>query len=144
MRGTNGGRSQRLFDAHRNRLLLEDLVIARHVVHVRFGFATDGRHALDRVDGVVARGGFPGEHHGVGTVENSVGHVRGLRARRARGTRHGLQHLRRRHYGLARVVAPLDHALLRQEYLFHANLHTQVAASDHDAVGLFDNIVIVI
>ena len=141
---TNGRRSHSLGDAERNDLLLQDLEIISDIVDVAFRFSDDGRHALHRVERVVARRGFAGKHHGIRAVEDGVRDVRRFGASRTRSTGHGLQHLRRGDDGLTRVVASLDHALLSQEDLLHADFHTQVTAGDHDAVGLLDDVIEVV
>ena len=45
---------------------------------------------------------------------------------------------------VAGAVAALDHALLREEDLLEVDLHAEVTARDHDAVGLADDVVVVV
>ena len=60
----------------------------------RLGLFGDRRHHRDRLDRVGADRGLLGEHHRVGAVEDRVGHVGDLGARRARGGDHRVEHLR--------------------------------------------------
>eukprot|EP00964_Phaeocystis_antarctica_P006359 scaffold3454_cov68-Phaeocystis_antarctica.AAC.1 len=103
------------------------------------GLLADGAHHGDRLEGVVALGGLPREHHAVGAVEHGVGHVAHLGARGARVEGHRLEHLRRTDDRLARAVALCDHHLLRDEDLLRGDLDAEVAARHHDAVRLLED-----
>ncbi|GIX60969.1 uncharacterized protein BcabD6B2_04040 [Babesia caballi] len=99
------------------------------------------RHDLHAVDRVLAVGRLPRQHHTVAAVQHRVDDVRGLRPGGPREVDHGLQHLGRGDDRLGGLVAPLDHVLLRQADLLNGDFHAQVAAGDHDAVGLGDDFV---
>mmetsp|Transcript_25064 Transcript_25064/g.77314 ORF Transcript_25064/g.77314 Transcript_25064/m.77314 type:complete len:469 (-) Transcript_25064:242-1648(-) len=101
----------------------------------------DAAHGRDSLHGEVAHGHLAAEHHGVAAVEHGVGHVAGLRARGEGLVLHGGQHLGGRDHVLAGGLGLLDHHLLRHPDLLHRDLHAQVAASHHDAVGLREDLV---
>ena len=69
-------------------------------------------HHLDRVDRVLADRGLLREHHRVGAVEDRVGHVGDLGARRARGVDHRVEHLRRRDRRTRERAGDLEQLLL--------------------------------
>ena len=140
VRGSHGGGGDGLDGAHWEGLVVHEVLEGRDVVDVCFSLLADVGHDGDGLDGVVARGGFAGEHDAVGAVEDGVGDVGGLRAGGAGRAGHGLEHLSGGDDELAGFVAALDHALLREEDLLHANLHAEVAARDHDAVGLLHDV----
>jgi len=62
------------------------------LTQVRFGLANNFGHHLDRFNGVLAGGGFGGEHDGVGAVVDGVGDVGSLGAGGARVLDHRLEH----------------------------------------------------
>jgi hypothetical protein len=74
-------------------------------------------------------------------VEDGVGDVCHLRTGRQRVVAHRLQHLRGANAKLAGDVALGDHHLLGEGDLLGGDLHAEVAASDHDAVGVLEDIV---
>ena len=104
----------------------------------------DAHHRVDSLDRVFACGGLAGEHDRVGAVDDGVGDVARLGARRARIADHRVEHLRRRDDGLRRDVALVDELLLQHGHLFHVDLDAQIAARDHDAVGDLEDLVEVV
>ena len=105
------------------------------------GFVHDAGHHGDGFDGILADGGFAGEHHGVGAVVDGVGDVGDLGARGARILDHRLQHLRGRDDRLAVLGGAANDVLLNGGNLFRRNFHAQIAARHHDAVGDLQNAV---
>ncbi len=98
-------------------------------------------HHVHRLHRVVAHRRLLGEHHGVGPVEDRVGHVRHLRPGGPGGADHRLEHLGGgdgRH-----GLAPRQHqqALLHQRNVLDRQLDAQVAAGDHDRVGRVDDVL---
>ena len=97
------------------------------------GFEGDGGHLLNRLDGELARSGLGREHHGVGAVEHSVGHVGHLGAV---GT--GLTIMDSIICVAVMATLSRSRAILIMRFCSAgtAALPTsrQVAASDHDAV----------
>ena len=51
------------------------------------------RHHSHRFAGIHASGSFGGKHQRVGTIENRIGHITGLRTRGTRVLDHRFQHL---------------------------------------------------
>lgn len=142
-RGTHGRAGQ----------LRRDLVVHRDHVHVdhrlevalvALDLAGDARHGLDRLDGIVAHGRLVAQHHGVDTLVDGAGHVAHLGARRTRRLDHRIEHLRGDDDGALRADALLDDAPLRVGDRLGGELHTQVAARHHDAVGGLDDLVDVV
>mmetsp|Transcript_109989 Transcript_109989/g.354733 ORF Transcript_109989/g.354733 Transcript_109989/m.354733 type:complete len:524 (-) Transcript_109989:26-1597(-) len=100
------------------------------------GLLRDAAHHRDRLNGELAHGRLRAEHHGIGAVQHGVRHIAGLRACGEGLVFHGGHHLRGRDRVLARGPGLLDHHLLCHPDLLHGDLHAQVAARHHDAVGL--------
>ncbi|MDT4841234.1 hypothetical protein FQZ97_750790 [compost metagenome] len=98
------------------------------------GFA-DAAHFLHGLERVAARGGFGGEHHGVGAVEHGVGHVAHLGARGHGVGDHRLHHLGRGDDHLVHVARHADHLFLQRRHGGVAHFHGEVATGDHDAVA---------
>lgn len=101
-------------------------------------------HHGDGLLGVVPLGGLTGQHDTVGSVENGVGDIGDFGTGRTRVVGHGLQHLGGTDDGLALDVALGDHHLLGDEDFRSRDLDSQVTASDHDGIGLFENLVEVV
>ncbi len=89
--------------------------------------------------GVLAAGGFGGEHDGVGAVEDGVGDVAGFGARGARVFDHRFEHLRGGDDRLAPGGGAADHVLLNHRNFFRRHLDAEIAAGDHDSVGGFED-----
>jgi hypothetical protein len=119
--------------------MLAAAAVLDEVVHVAFGFDDDARHDGNGFAGILAAGGFGGEHDGVGAVENGVGDVAGFGARGARVFDHRLEHLRGGDYGLAPGGGAADDVLLNDWDFFRRHFYAEIAASDHDSVGGFEN-----
>mmetsp|Transcript_15049 Transcript_15049/g.35858 ORF Transcript_15049/g.35858 Transcript_15049/m.35858 type:complete len:510 (+) Transcript_15049:276-1805(+) len=139
VRRPDGGGGERLQGGHGHRGLPQDRRKQRRVVDRGLRLLAYAVHDFHGLHGVVPGGCLAGEHHAVGAVEHGVGDVGCFGTRRAGALPHRLQHLGRRYHGLASNVAFLDHHLLREEDLLGGDLHAEVAARDHDAVGLFED-----
>ncbi len=113
----------------------------RHVVLKQlFGGQSDAVHHLDRFARVLADGRFAREHAGVAAVENGVGHVGGLGPRRPPRVLHAVEHLRGDDHRLLMFAAGGHDLLLHHGHPGHVDLHAQVAAGHHDAVGRDDDL----
>ena len=117
------------------------VVVLLALGHVLLGLLADLGHRLDGLDRVLAGRGLTGEHDAVGAVVDGVGDVGDLGARGARVALHGVEHLRGRDDGLVVLVALADDRLLDVRDLGGRDLHAQVAAGDHAAVGLVEDLV---
>ena len=116
---------------------------ARHLVprHL-FRLQAGARHDLDGRRRELAARRLAAQHHAVGAVEDGVRHVRALGARRPRVVDHRLEHLRRHHARLAGGAATSgDHHLLLAEDALGRDLHPEVAARHHHAVGHLEDLV---
>ena len=114
------------------------------VVEELLGVLDDGSHHIEGLDRVLAGRGLTGQHHGVGTVVNSVRNVGYLCSRRTRITDHGIEHLGRRDDELARIVTLVDHLLLELWQTLRIDLDTEVTTGYHDTIGCGDDRVEVI
>ena len=92
-------------------------------------------------DRVRADGRLLGEHHRVGAVEDRVGDVGDLGARRARGGDHRVEHLRRGDRRARERAGQREQALLDHRHLLDRHLDAEVAAGDHHAVGRADDLL---
>eukprot|EP00958_Prasinococcus_capsulatus_P028909 scaffold7228_cov523-Prasinococcus_capsulatus_cf.AAC.8 len=111
------------------------------VVEEGLGALADARHDRHSLHRVSSSRRLPTKHHAVTSIQHRIGHVCGLCPRRSRIVDHRLEHLRGRHHGFARQVALLDLHMLRHEDGLRRDLHAEVTASDHDAVGLLQDVV---
>ncbi len=99
----------------------------------------DARHRLDDGHRALADGRLARQHDRIRPVEDGVGHVRRLRARRARLGDHRVEHLGGRDDRHARLACPADDPLLLHGDLLEGAFNAEVTAGDHDAVrGLED------
>ena len=101
-------------------------------------------HGLQRLDGVLARGGFTGEHDRAGTVVDGVGHIGDLGTGRAGVDDHGIQHLGSGNANLTGAHGAVDQVLLDGRDLGKVDLNAHIAAGNHDAVGHGQNLVNVV
>ena len=108
---------------------------------VLLGRLDDAGHGLDRDDGVLAHARLAREHHRVGAVEDGVGDVGGLGARRHRAVDHRLEHLRGHDHRLRQAAGELDRALLHDRHRLERQLDAEVAARDHDRVERLDDLL---
>ncbi len=111
----------------------------RSIVLVVLDLANDAVHDLDRLERMLARRRFGREHHRVGAVVDRGGDVGGLGARRHRRRDHRLQHLRGDDHRLARAAAGAEDPPLHRRHLLGPHLDAEIAARDHDPVGLVDD-----
>eukprot|EP00982_Pelagococcus_subviridis_P007525 30653-Pelagococcus_subviridis.AAC.1 len=105
------------------------------------GVADDRRHRRDSLVRERAVRGLSREHRRVRAVKHRVRDVEHLRSRRQGVIAHGLEHLRRADDELARDVTLSHHQLLREADLLGRDLHAEVAARDHHAVGVLQDVV---
>src|SRR3989344_7215566 len=82
-----------------------------------------------------------GEHDGIRTNFDGVGHVGDFRARRLGILDHGEQHLCRGNDWLARAVAFSDYFALDERDLFERDFEAEVAAAYHDRIRGGDYLV---
>src|SRR5215210_2189689 len=94
----------------------------------------DPLHLLHALLRVAADSRLPREHHGVGPVEDRVGHVGDLGARRTGVPDHGVEHLGGHDNGLAAAPAPRPYALLLYGDSLGGELDREIPARHHDAV----------
>lgn len=99
----------------------------------------DAVHGVDALDGVVAGGGFAGEHDGVCFFLGGVHDVCDLGACRRGVGDHGLEHVGGDDDAGGELVAPTDDASLEEGKFFEVDFDAEVTASDHDDVGGFDD-----
>ena len=85
--------------------------------------------------------GLAREHHCIGAVDDGVGHVAGLGAGGPGCLDHRLEHLRGHDAGLAGHQRRANQVLLRERHLLEGQLHAEVAARDHDAVGDLEDLI---
>mmetsp|Transcript_21396 Transcript_21396/g.82952 ORF Transcript_21396/g.82952 Transcript_21396/m.82952 type:complete len:753 (-) Transcript_21396:250-2508(-) len=124
VRGTRAGRCARARHAHQ---LL--------VLWVGFHLGDQAAHHVDRLDRVAARGGFGGQHDGVGAVVDGRGHVGGLGTRGHRARHHRLEHLRGHDHRPPEPAAGAHDALLNAGHALGRQLDAQVAARHHHGIG---------
>ena len=101
-------------------------------------------HGLQRLDGVLARGGLAGEHDSAGAVIDSVGNIGDLGTGRAGVDNHGIQHLGSGNADLTGAHGAVDQVLLDGRDLGKVDLNAHIAAGNHDAVGHGQNLVDVV
>ena len=111
------------------------------VAEARLDGERDPVHHADGFDRVLADRRLAREHDRGGAVEDRVGDVGCLRARRLGRVDHRLEHLRRGDHGLPVLERAHDDALLQERHLGGADLHAEVAARDHHAVRLGEDLV---
>src|SRR5712672_1613131 len=103
------------------------------------GFGDDLGHHGYGFDGVLACGGFGGEHDGVGAVVDGVGYVGGFGAGGARVVDHGFEHLGRGDDGFAVLGCAANDVLLQGGDFCGRNFVADFAAGDHDGGGDLEN-----
>jgi hypothetical protein len=95
----------------------------------------DTVHDADRLDRILAGGGFGGEHDRVRTVEHGGGDVRRFGAGGSGSGDHALQHLSRHHHRAAEDAGGADDAFLGERDFLGGKLDAEIAAGDHHAIG---------
>lgn len=106
-----------------------------------FGGFDDPGHDLDGFDGVLAHRGFAGKHDCIGAVENCVGAVGSLGARRTRVIDHGFQDLGCHDDRLGPTACQFNGAFLDDRHLFERQFNTEVATGNHDGIEGVDDFV---
>ena len=124
-----------------DRRLLSGLRQLVPVAEARLDRPRDPVHVRDRLDRVLAHRRLAGEHQRRRPVEHGVRDVARLGARRLRLVDHRLEHLRRGDHRLPAVERALDDPLLQERHRRRADLDAEVAARDHDRVGLLEDLV---
>lgn len=109
------------------------LVLPKQLLFFFCGLGDLG-HGLDRFERMFAHSGLCAEHDRVAAIIDSVGNIRNLGACRAWVLDHALEHLCRRDHGFSVLDARVDYFLLGRGNAFFADLDTEVAARNHDAV----------
>ena len=142
-RRAHRGQTDRAVDRTDTRLVRVD-VQAVVLGHRGLGDQRDVGHHLQGLERILARGRLAGKHGRIGAVVDGVGHVGHLGARRARVADHRVEHLGRGDDGLIGLVALLDDLLLDGGAHLGRHLDAQVAAGDHDAVGLLQDVIEVV
>ena len=97
-------------------------------------------HHLHRLARILTHRGLLREHHGVGAVEDRVGHVGDLGPRRARRDDHRVEHLGGRDRRARHPPGELEQLLLHDRHALDRQLDAQVAPRDHHAVGHFEDL----
>ena len=98
-------------------------------------------HHLQRFNRIFSCRRLAGQHDRACPLIDRIGHIRRLCAGRPRVLHHGVQHLRGCDHLLARIVHLCDDLLLDHRHLFQRDLHSHIAAGDHDPVRRLDNAV---
>jgi len=114
------------------------------VVDSSFGFSTNTRHNTDSEERVGSVSGLSGEHDTVRSIEDGVGDIRSFGTGRAGSVDHGLEHLSSSDNGLGSEVGLLNHPLLGDENFLWGNFHTKISTGDHDSVGGFEDLIVVV
>mmetsp|Transcript_61230 Transcript_61230/g.134083 ORF Transcript_61230/g.134083 Transcript_61230/m.134083 type:complete len:413 (-) Transcript_61230:242-1480(-) len=92
-----------------------------------------GVHCLHRE---LAHGTLTAQHDSLSTVQDGVCHVACLCAGREGLVLHGCQHLRGTNGIFTSRLGLLQHHLLSHPHFLHRDLHAQISARHHDAIGL--------
>ena len=116
------------------------LVEGLDVLGVLFRLDADPRHCLDGFDGVESCRRLTREHDRGGTVVDGVRDVRNFRTGGAGLFDHGFEHLRCGDDALAFLAAGGNDVFLNVGELFEGDFHAEIAAGDHDALRLVDDL----
>lgn len=109
-----------------------------------FGQQASLVHHTDSLARVGTLGGLTRQHDTVGSVKDGVGDVGHLSTSGTGVVCHGLEHLGGANGGLTLDVTLGDHHLLGDEDLGGGDLDTKVTTSNHDTVGLLEDLVEVV
>ncbi len=90
-------------------------------------------------EGVFANGSFVRKHNGVGVIKDGVGGVGDFGAGGAGVFGHALKNLGGDDDGFFGFATEGDDAFLGDGNLFGRNVHAEIAAGDHGAVGGLDD-----
>ena len=113
----------------------QDLQVVRVALHL----GGDAVHRGDRLDRVGAGRRLRRQHDRVGALEDGGGDVGDLGAGRHRRGDHRFQHLGRDDHRLAGAAGGAGDLLLDAGHALERHLDAEVAARDHQRVGLFDD-----
>lgn len=116
--------------------LLEVADVGDGVLGLEDGLA----HLTDSLVGVSTLGRLTRKHDAISTIGNSVADIADLCSGGSGVLDHGLKHLGSADDGLASNVAHGNDLLLGSKHLGGGNLDTQVATSNHNTVGLGENL----
>ena len=108
---------------------------------VRISISGDAVQITHGFEGMFAHGAFSGEHHGVGTVPDSVGYVARLGPGGLWIFDHALQHLGRGDNGFQGLARLPDNLLLERGHLLHTEFHPQIAPRHHYAPAHVQNLL---
>ena len=95
----------------------------------------DPGHGGHRFHRVITNGGFVGEHHGVGAIQDGVSHVADLGPGGAGAAGHRIEHLGGGDDRDAQAVGLANQFFLQQRNFFGRHLDAQIAPGDHHAVA---------
>ena len=121
------------------RVAPDAFLIPRAVGQRVLGALGDRGHHLDGLARILADRRLLGEHHGVGSVEDRVGHVGHLGTGGAGGVDHRVEHLGGRDRGAGEPARHAQQLFLDDRDVFDRQLDAEIAARDHHAVGRADD-----
>ena len=111
---------------------------------VHFCLFCDACHSAHCLNRICTACCLAGEHEGVGVVEYCTGDIRHFGTCRTWVLYHGVQHLRSHDDRLLGEDALLDDHALDAGDALSWNLDAEIAAGNHDAVAVLDNLVDVV
>ena len=110
------------------------------VVGVALDLGGDAVHGLDRFDRIGAGGRLRRQHDGVGALEDGGGDVGDFGAGRHRRGDHRFQHLGGDDHRLAGAAGGAGDLLLDAGHALERHLDAEIAARDHQRVGVLDDL----
>ena len=105
----------------------------------RLRFFDDAGHHAHCFGRILPRCSLRRQHYRVRAVKNRVGHVGGLRARRARVFRHRFEHLRGGNHRAPELACSRNNGFLHHRHTLWIHFHAQVAPRNHHAIGCPQN-----
>ena len=99
------------------------------------------RHGLHRRHRKVPGRRFRRQHHGIGAIEDRIGHIHDFGTGWGWARDHRLHHLGRSDHSAIQGIGAVNKFLLHADQRGITNFHTQVTAGHHDHVGRKDDLV---